>query len=84
MGRSYTPSMTRVGTKGQVVIPKPLRDALGLRPGDEVEFHLEGRGVRIEPAPSLEGWRGSLAGMGLLEELEGEHRAELEKELRDR
>lgn len=33
---------------GRVVIPKPLRDRLGLRPG-EVEFIPDGSGVRIEP-----------------------------------
>lgn len=30
----------RVGAKGQVVIPKPLRDRAQLQPGDEVEFEL--------------------------------------------
>ncbi len=31
---------SRVGAKGQVVIPKPLRDRAGLQPGDEVDFEL--------------------------------------------
>ena len=30
----------RIGTKGQVVIPKALRDRVRLRPGDEVDFEL--------------------------------------------
>ena len=30
----------RVGAKGQVVIPKALRDRAGLQPGDEVDFEL--------------------------------------------
>lgn len=48
----------RIGPKGQVVIPKPLRDALGLEPGDEVEFQLvDGKAVQIEPA-ELEQGRG--------------------------
>lgn len=31
----------KVTTKGQVTIPKRLRDRLGIRPGDRVEFGLE-------------------------------------------
>jgi AbrB family looped-hinge helix DNA binding protein len=30
----------RIGTKGQVVIPKALRDRARLHPGDEVDFEL--------------------------------------------
>lgn len=33
---------------GRVVIPKPLRDRLGLRPG-AVELIPDGSGLRIEP-----------------------------------
>ena len=37
----YLASMTgRVGAKGQVVIPKAIRDRAQLHPGDEVEFEL--------------------------------------------
>jgi len=33
---------------GRVVIPKPLRDRIGLRPG-QVELIPDGSGIRIEP-----------------------------------
>ncbi len=37
----------QVGAKGQVVIPKHLRDELGLQPGAEVELERDGEAVRI-------------------------------------
>jgi antitoxin PrlF len=40
----------RVGAKGQVVIPKDMRDGLGLLPGTEVEFEREADAVRVVPA----------------------------------
>ncbi len=54
---------TRITTKGQVTIPKEVRERLGLRPGDELEF-MEEDGVfrlrkRLPPAP-LQKYRGYL------------------------
>ena len=72
----------RIGPKGQVVIPKSIRDELGIRPGDEVVVTLDGRAVRIVAAASLESLRGMLKGHQLVEILEEEHRRELEKEER--
>jgi AbrB family looped-hinge helix DNA binding protein len=41
-------TVSRVNTKGQVTIPKALRERLGFRPGDEIEFiEVEG-GVQIQ------------------------------------
>ena len=38
---SYSTGMTaRIGAKGQVVIPKSIRERIGLHPGDEVDFQL--------------------------------------------
>jgi antitoxin PrlF len=41
---------TRVTTKGQVTIPKPVRDRLGIMPGDAVAFELapDGRIVLVK------------------------------------
>jgi AbrB family looped-hinge helix DNA binding protein len=56
-----------MGAKGQVVIPKELRDELGLRPGVEVEFERDGDAVRVLPAgPSAtRGLCGRYAASGL-------------------
>ena len=37
-----------IDTAGRLVIPKPLRDRLGLRPG-LVEVVADGTGLRVEP-----------------------------------
>jgi len=39
---------TKIDSAGRVVIPKPLRDALGLAPG-EVEITRDGAAVRVAP-----------------------------------
>ena len=36
-----------VSSKGQVTIPKAVREALGLKPGDLVRWELEGDSVRL-------------------------------------
>jgi antitoxin PrlF len=37
----------RVTQKGQVTIPLPVRRALGIHPGSDVEFQLEEHGARL-------------------------------------
>jgi AbrB family looped-hinge helix DNA binding protein len=37
-------TMPRITSKGQVTIPKRIRDHLGLKPGSEVEFQYDGDG----------------------------------------
>ena len=39
--------MPRVTTKGQVTIPKEIRDALGIEPGDEIAFEEVESGYKI-------------------------------------
>ncbi len=50
-----------VSEKGQITIPKALRDKLGLRPGSILEFQaVEGKliGVKSEQADPLRKWLG--------------------------
>ncbi len=37
-----------VTSKGQVTIPKRIRQTLGITPGSKVEFHVEGGGARLK------------------------------------
>ena len=45
---------SRIGPKGQVVIPKQMRDRLGLRPGGAVRFRIRASEAVIEILPSWE------------------------------
>ena len=40
----------KVTTKGQVTIPLEIREQLGIQPGAEVEFKVEGNVVKLIPA----------------------------------
>ena len=89
----YTGGMThKVGVKGQVVIPKAIREEIGIEPGDEVAFEADGIDVRIRRAADepqarirdIRALRGSWAdvpGVGT-DDLMAERRAEREREKR--
>jgi AbrB family looped-hinge helix DNA binding protein len=62
-------SAISVTSKGQVTIPKRVRQALGITPGSKVEFDLDGGGAhlklikkqaasRIEDGPEIPGYAG--------------------------
>jgi AbrB family looped-hinge helix DNA binding protein len=55
----------RIGAKGQVVIPKELRERAGLLPGADVEFELRGRQVSIRAAERNDELSGRFAGSGM-------------------
>jgi AbrB family looped-hinge helix DNA binding protein len=40
---------TRISTKGQVVLPGPIRRKLGLRPGDPLDAEVKGGSVVLTP-----------------------------------
>ena len=40
--------VAKMTTKGQITVPKSVRDRLGLRPGDEADFVEDEAGYRLE------------------------------------
>ncbi len=68
---------TKLTSKGQVTIPKDVRDRLGLRPGDEIEFVEDKSGYRVEkrvpvsPFRKYRGYLKDLAGRATDELVEG-------------
>ena len=43
---------TTVSSKGQITLPRFLRDALGLKPGSVVSLALDDGELRLRPAPA--------------------------------
>lgn len=77
VGSSYFTSMTgRVGAKGQVVIPKPLRDRMNLHPGDEVDFVMEDGRIVLTAAGPPAGLGGRFASSGMAARLLEDRRRE--------
>jgi AbrB family looped-hinge helix DNA binding protein len=70
----------KVGPKGQVVIPKDLRDVLGIEPGDEVTFWRDGDHVAVRSVRSTRPLRGRFASSALVDELDRERAADRARE----
>ena len=70
---------TSVTSKGQVTIPKRVRDALGITPGSKVDFEVAGAGARLkvvrkntpsrpEDGPNILNYKGKAATLDEMEE----------------
>jgi len=70
----------KVGPKGQVVIPKEIRDQLGIEPGDEVSFWREDDHVAVRPVGAARPLKGRYPGASLTDLLERERAADRERE----
>lgn len=50
---------TKVSSKGQITIPKPIREQMGLQPGDKLRVEIQDKTIVIErvhpPSKSLPG-----------------------------
>lgn len=84
--------VTRLSSKGQLVIPKEIRQELDLRAGTEFEIEVvEGR-IVLKPLVDMDEVRHIIAEMrrlvgneNVLEDLEAEHRRDIERDhTRDR
>jgi AbrB family looped-hinge helix DNA binding protein len=71
---------TKITAKGQVTIPKRVRERLGLKPGDEIEFVEDAAGFRVQkrllasPFKQYRGYLKELAGRdpdNLVEQMRG-------------
>lgn len=45
---------TTIDKAGRLVIPRLLRDRVGLADGGAVDVEVDGAGIRIEPAPGVD------------------------------
>ena len=69
----------KITSKGQITIPKRVRERLGVRPGDEIEFAEENGTVRIQKRVSTSPFRKY---RGYLKQLAGHDPDELLEQMR--
>jgi AbrB family looped-hinge helix DNA binding protein len=73
---------TRLSSKGQVVIPRQIRDELGLVPGTRFQVRVDEGSIVLEPVTGslIAELYGKFAGVDLLTELEKEHALEVARD----
>lgn len=74
---------TRITRKGQVTIPKALREEFGLEEGDELRWEKTDDGIRVRKATGSAG-RGMLVDEDISEAKREEMAAEMEAEIREK
>ena len=72
----------RVSSRGQIAIPREIRDKLGLSQGSDMVVRIQGDTVVLRKAPkdSSRKWAGRFAGAGLTEELAASRRGEIARD----
>lgn len=67
-------STVTVSSRGQIVLPKRIRDELSIHEGDRMEIRRDGNRIVLDPAArhpkekNWRAWRGTLAGTTALED----------------
>lgn len=80
-------TVIQVSPKGQILIPKAIREKYGVKPGSNVYILEEPDSIIVKPAPEdpIAAACGFLEGdFSLTDDLLKEHKKELENERRDR
>jgi AbrB family looped-hinge helix DNA binding protein len=73
---------TRISSKGQIVIPKEVREKLSFDEGVELEIRIQKHTLMLTKTQrkSWRRWRGAFKGTNMLRELEREHREEVARD----
>ena len=83
---SYHSKMTKatISSKGQIAIPKAVRERLNLKAGTEVVIHVQGEALvmkrLVRDFPDWRTMRGMFRGTNLLPDLAKEHASELARD----
>ena len=74
--------LVRLSSKGQLVIPKAIRQALDLKPGTRFQVRMREDQIILEPiqASGIDALYGKYADADLLHDLEAEHQQEIRDE----
>jgi len=74
---------TRITRKGQVTIPKELREEFGLEEGDEIRWQGDEDGIKVRKATQSAG-RGMLVDEDISDEKREEMAEEMEADIREK
>jgi|YNPNPStandDraft_1061719.scaffolds.fasta_scaffold26913_3 AbrB family looped-hinge helix DNA binding protein len=75
--------LVKLSSKGQLVIPKAVRQALNLASGTELRLEMVDQKIILDPVTAtspIDALYGCFAGVDLLGDLEQEHKQEIEHE----
>ena len=61
VGKDYAMMHSTVTSKGQTTIPEKIRRALRIKPGDKLEYVVEGDRATIRVHPGIRSLKGALA-----------------------